>query len=296
MPAGFNKGQVEYIKAIANVNGHKTYKSFSYRPNLTSNTNDLNRITTDNLCRYQLWCLGNAPNVRDSTGAIGILSSVEPLTAFNIVKSTNSDGLVLANQREGDEGFLESTHIRMRVVLAHGNNSFAADHCECRLIVFRARDRQHHLSTHMMDVNNPYFNLFHGYSNYNIGFAGYERKEALEGDVTYMLSSAATDSGTGNVGNQDAMTLPVNKESWIVMKDHRFYLGKEYGGKNIYETTLHWDWKDPIATASDDITETENDKNYVWYILLMANNNNFLTADAPDINVRMMGTTHMTSG
>lgn len=296
MPAGFNKGQVEYIKAIANVNGHKTYKNVQFNRNMTAVSNDLTQITYDNLTRYRVWCIGQKPIVRDTTGALGTLAAVEPLDAFNIPKSTNSDGVVGLHVREGDEGFLESTHLRVRVILPHNASTFADDHCECRMIVFRTRDKQSHLTAQMMDVNNLYYNLFHGNYGYNIGFSGYENKEVIQGDTNYVASSAASDSGTLNVGNQDALTLPINKESYIVMKDHRFFLGKEYGGKNIYETTLHWDWKDPIATSSHDVTETENDKNYTWYILLMANNNNFDSESCPDLNVRITGTTHMTSG
>jgi hypothetical protein len=92
------------------------------------------------------------------------------------------------------------------------------------------------------------------------------------------------------------MTVPINKESWVVMRDHRFYLGKEYGGKNIYEDAFHWDWKDPIATSSDDVTETDNEKNYTWYIMLMANNNSLISQDNPTLSIRFTGTTHMTSG
>jgi hypothetical protein len=302
MPAGFNTGQIEYIKAIANVNGHKTYKDISYNRNAASSaTAHLNFQTSDGKCRYGVWCLGQKPVVRDSSGNIGVTGAAfHELDAFNIPKSTNSDGIVYETQREGDEGFLESTHLNMRLLLPHTDSSSAStfnlDHVEFRMIVFRARDRQHHLETHLKDTNNFLFNLFRGNRNHAIGFAGLQRKEEIDGNLNYDAHTDPDFSGIYNVQGQDAMTVPINKESWVVMRDHRFYLGKEYGGKNIYEDAFHWDWKDPIATSSDDVTETDNEKNYTWYIMLMANNNSLISQDNPTLSIRFTGTTHMTSG
>jgi len=300
MPAGFNTGQIEYIKAIANVNGHKTYKQISYNREATaSSTTHLNQQTTDTKCRFGVWCLGQKPVLRDSSGNIGVTSlPLHELNSFEVYKSTNSDGVVGETQREGDEGFLESTHLNLRLLLPHldGSTTFQPDHTEFRMIVFRARDRQHHLETHLKDTNNFMFNLFRGNSNYAIGFSGYQSKEEIQGHLNYVPSINPLDSGVLNVQNQDAMTAPINKESWVIMRDHRFYLGKEYGGKNIYEDTFHWDWKDPIATSSSDITETDNEKNYTWYIALIANNNSLTINDNPNVSIRFTGTTHMTSG
>lgn len=242
--------------------------------------------------------MGQKPLMRDSSGNIGITTlPLHELDAFNVPKTTDSDGLVNYDKREGDEGFLESTHTNMRLLIPHttsASGTFTPDHVEFRMIVFRARDRQHHLETHVKDTNNFMFNLFRGNQNFNIGFSGYERREEVHGDLSYENSNFS--SGIYYVDNQDAMTVPVNKESWVVMRDHRFYLGKEYGGKNIYEDTFHWDWKDPIATSSDDITETDSEKNYTWYIMLIANNNSLEPQDYPNVSIRFTGTTHMTSG
>ena len=93
------------------------------------------------------------------------------------------------------------------------------------------------------------------------------------------------------------MTLPINKQDYVVMKDHRFFLGKEYGGKNIYETTFHWDWNDPFSTQASDLSHTDvNEKNYCWYIMLFANNNTYSGSNFPELNVSITGTTHCTSG
>lgn len=297
MPAGFNNGQIEYIKAIANVNGHKTYKSITFNPAaVTSATNYLNFTTQDAKARYGVWTLGTKPNMRDSAGNIGIPpDNYHQLSAFSIPKAANSDGIVNSYEREGDEGFLESTHLNLRVVApTTGTGDMHNDHTEYRLIVFRARDRQHHLMTHAKDTNNFQYNLFRGLRNYNIGFSGYEDKEDLGGTLNYVNDTSFP--GEFFIDSQDAMTAPINKASYVVMRDHRFFLGKEYGGKNIYEDVLHWDWKDPIATSSVDVTETDGEKNYAWMIMLIANNNSFTVNDSPTISVRMMGTTHMTSG
>ena len=300
MPAGFNTGQIEYIKAIANVNGHKTYKDVAYNRNASASAvTHLNQQTADNMVRYGVWCLGKKPVLRDSSGNIGVTTlPLHELDAFNIPKAANSDGVVDETQREGDEGFLESTHLNMRLLLPHldGTSTFTQDHTEFRMIVFRARDRQHHLETHLKDTNNFMFNLFRGNRNHAIGFSGHQEKEEVAGNLSYIANSTAGDSGLFNVQGQDAMTVPINKESWMVMRDHRFYLGKEYGGKNIYEDSFHWDWKDPIATSSPDVTETDNEKNYTWYIALISNNNSLTAQDSPLVSVRFTGTTHMTSG
>jgi len=300
MPAGFNTGQIEYIKAIANVNGHKTYKPIGYNREAAANTTThLNQVTSDTKSAYGVWCLGTKPLMRDSSGNIGIPTlPIHELDCFNIPKSTDSDGTVYTGEREGDEGFLESTHVNMRLLLPHsnGDTTFNPDHVEFRMIVFRARDRQHHLATHHKDTNNYMYNLFRGNANYNIGVSGFEQREDIQGTLAYVDQATNSDSGVLFVNSQDIMTVPVNKESWVVMRDHRFYLGKEYGGKNIYEDSFHWDWKDPIATSSANITETDNEKNYTWYIMLVANNNSLVTQDYPNISVRFTGTTHMTSG
>jgi len=91
------------------------------------------------------------------------------------------------------------------------------------------------------------------------------------------------------------MTCLVNKEDYVVMKDVRFYLGKEYGGKHIYEDTLHWDHADPIATEAEDLTHNDsNNKNYTWYVAFFCTTNNTTMAEFP--YVRMDTTTHVTSG
>lgn len=300
MPAGFNKGQVEYIKAIASVNDHKSYKPIRFPASQDLNVdNDLTKTHNESL-KYRIWTLGQRPYTRGQDGTLGryATTDMEELDAFTIPKAANSDGLVLPSNREGDEGFLESTHLRLRCLLpnADGNGDLSTLHGEYRIIVFRARDTQSHVLEHTKDQSNLFYNLFRGNENYNIGFNGFENKEGLQGTVDYDNDSSSTRYDGLWVSHDGAMTLPVNREAWVVMKDHRFFLGKEYGGKNIYETTLHWNWQDPIATASDDITESNPDKNYNWHILIMGSTNNFNGVANAKLVCKITGTTHMTSG
>lgn len=306
MPAGFNRGQVEYIKAIANVNGHKTYKRVQFPASNENMWDNQLTKTHDQFVKWRLFTLDRnpvvaKPNATDPSqpndqGIYGD-DDVVPLNAFNIPITSNSDGAVAQTLREGTEGFLESTHVKLRCTLRHASDgSFEADHGEYRLIVFRARDKQHPTIEKCKDVNNPFYNLFRGSENYNIGFDGFEYKENIQGTTKFVNNNTATDYDVLWPSGPGCFTLPVNKEAYVVMKDHRFFLGREYGGKNIYETTLHWNWNDPIATTQNNVTDTDNEKNYAWYILIMGHNNNANTTHVAQLCVKITGTTHMTSG
>lgn len=298
MPAGFNNGQIEYIKAVANVNGHKTYKAITWplirdsiATNHLANTHDTN-------LKYKLFTLGSAPLVFpsgsvDATTDLITVPNTEELQVFNIpaVADENAD----IDERQGAEGFLESTHLRFRCLIDNpSTGGFHSEHNEYRMIVFRHKERQHSNRQHAENFCNPFYDLFHGTANFKCGFTGHRRQEVINGSVTY-INDASTDKYSSLwVDAQSAMTIPINKEDYVVMKDHRFFLGKEYGGKNIFETTLHWDWRDPIATTSTDVTDTESNKNYSWFILVMGNSNN--TEGDATLNIQIHGTTHMTSG
>ncbi len=298
MPAGFNNGQIEYIKAVANVNGHKTYKPIVWPATREAISNNHLSRTHDTALKYRLFTLGYSPLVYD-TGAvtpttdIAPLANVDELTIFNIAPVADENAL--EQQRQGAEGFLESTHLRIRCLVDNpSTGGFHSEHNEYRMIVFRHKERQHIVRSHAQNFSNPFYDLFHGTANFKIGFSGRRQQEQLSGTNEYLPISATDSYGRNWVDAQYAMTAPINKEDYVVMKDHRFFLGKEYGGKNIFETTLHWDWRDPIATTSTDVTETESDKNYTWFILFMGNSNN--TEGDATLNIQMHGTTHMTSG
>lgn len=298
MPAGFNNGQIEYIKAVANVNGHKTYKPIAFpSTRVQINTEHLTE-THDTSLKYKLFSLGHVPLVHPpgpitKTTDMVDLSPCEPLNVFDIpIVADENAGF---DERQGAEGFLESTHLRIRCLLDKAaTGDFTTEHNEYRMIVFRHKERQHDKPRMAENFSNPYYDLFQGTNSYKIGFKGQRAKQDLNNDLSYYNTSDVAYYGHFWVDAQSAMTFPLNKEDYVVMKDHRFFLGKEYGGKNIFETTLHWDWRDPIATGDADVTTTENNKNYTWYILFMGQSNN--TEGDASLNITMHGTTHMTSG
>jgi len=297
MPAGFNNGQIEYIKSIANVNGHKTYKPIQFPfTRATIDTNHLT-LTQDTHLKFNLFSLHKNPLVY---GAGAITAATEPVavtaTELNALSVTPvNDETPDINQRQGAEGFLESTHLRIRCLLDNpSTGGFTGEHNEYRMIVFRHKERQHSSKQFAENFSNPYYDLFQSLNGYKIGFSGYRAEININGNIDYSNSNLSVDYGTKWVDAQSAMTFPVNTSDYVVMKDHRFFLGASYGGKNMFETSLHWDWKDPIATTKDDLTTTESNKNYSWYILIMGNSNNTLAGAT--LNITIAGNTHMTSG
>ena len=77
MPAGFNKGQIEYIKTIANVNGHKSYLAKStYAQNHAAITGTT--AVCDTNLRYACWTIGKRP-LMYGTGAIDGTTELERL-------------------------------------------------------------------------------------------------------------------------------------------------------------------------------------------------------------------------
>lgn len=298
MPAGFNNGQIEYIKAVANVNGHKTYKPILFPSAKSSIATEHLTGLHDGALKYRVFTLSKAPLVYP-TGPISAttdlitLPNVTDLSVFDIPPISDENAAIY--QRQGAEGFLESTHLRFRCILDNPTTGdFTSEHNEYRMIVFRHKERQHSNAQHTQNHSNFWYDLFHGIGNYKVGLNGYRSVEDIQGNIDYVNNSLVGDYGYKWVDNQSAMTLPLNKEDYVIMKDHRFFLGKEYGGKNIFETTLHWDWRDPIATASTDVTESESNKNYTWFIMFLGNSNN--TEGDASLNITIQGTTHMTSG
>lgn len=106
-------------------------------------------------------------------------------------------------------------------------------------------------------------------------------------------------SGTAPTGEamftvDDLMTQRINKDDYVVMKDVRFFLGKEHG-KSHFEDTLHWDWNDPIDTPEKDLlsSPTLNDKNYRWNMTLLGTTGG---ANPTKINYSYRWTTKTESG
>jgi hypothetical protein len=295
MPAGFNKGQIEYIKTIANVNGHKTYHKTTVGASQARAAENGTATVLDPHVKFKLYCLGPAPLVYDhaSSTALNAISPCTSLDVYNIAQNSDQEAAGPQN-RVTPECFLESVSVKMRQIVDLDETVDHQSHKEYRLMVFRHREKQHATQNLAENFSNPLYDLWHGASNYKYGVKGWRGSMDHQGNLNY-IGGAGYDASY----DRDAMmTDPINTEDYVVMKDCRYYLGREYGGKHIYEDRFRWDHEDPIATDLDDITSTDSNKNYCWYIMLIGANNSVGAASAIDylgyINLR--SNTHVTSG
>ena len=222
MPAGFNKGQIEYIKAVANVNGHKTYKPISF-PATANYTADHLTDVHDSATYFHAMCLTRSPLVRNHEGSTPVANSIEPLS--DLVDVTDLDALTIVHETDTDnpfkrrttECFLESTHLNFRMCQLNGTGGAFSDlHSEYRMIVFRARDVQNDDQVRAMDHSNWLYNLFHGRANYKIGFKGVQRTDAEAGLITYVQSTNSADANIYWADQVGCFNLPVNKEDYVV--------------------------------------------------------------------------------
>jgi len=292
--APFNKRQIGYIKAIADVGGHTTYAAQALNADadlakLAANT------THDGKGKYAFVSIGNAPQVytSGSTDTMHAINDSRPwfheIPVYDVTVNTNETA-VEGNQRVTPECYLESVHARMRLIQQLDVNDSVKSHQEYRMLVFRHKERQCSDARYAENFSNPLYDMFLSTSNYKYGPLGYRDKSDISANNDYVGASHSKND------IQSLMTNMVNKEDYVFMKDVRFYLGKEYGGKHIYEDVFHWDHADPIATESTDLTHNEsNNKNYSWYIAF------FCTTNGPGVvpefpYVRFDTTTHVTSG
>jgi len=293
--APFNKRQIGYIKAIADVGGHTTYKQ-----NTLNASNNLQALTSntswDGFGKYAFVSIGNAPKVytsgsTDTTHAINTARSwFHELPVYDVQVNTDEAAVNVA-QRVTPECYLESVHARMRLIQALDVTTDSKSHQEYRMVVFRHKERQCSDERFAENFSNPLYDMFLGPNNYKYGPLGFRNKSALD--------NGSNDYAGATSPNNDIQSMLVsmtNKEDYVFMKDVRFYLGKDYGGKHIYEDTLHWDHADPIATEATDLTRNEsNNKNYSWYIAIFCTAND-VSSPAEFPYVRFDTTTHVTSG
>jgi hypothetical protein len=291
--APFNKRQIGYIKAIADVGGHTTYKQ-----NVLNDSNTLAKLdsnaTHDSLGKYAFISIGTAPKVYIA-GASDIKATISgsrdwfhEIPVYNVEVNTDESAVGVA-QRVTPECYLESVHARMRLIQELDVTTDAKSHQEYRMLVFRHKERQCSDERYAENFSNPLYDMFLTPDNYKIGTLGYRKKTNLDASSDYQNFS----NNQNDI--QSLMTCMTNKEDYVFMKDVRFYLGKEYGGKHIYEDTFHWDHADPIATEKEDLSHNEsNNKNYTWYVAIFCTANSGTAADFP--YVRFDTTTHVTSG
>jgi len=293
--APFNKRQIGYIKAIADVGGHTSYKTGTL--GATANLDKLTANDThDGKGKYAFISIGKAPQVwtsgaTDTTHAINTSRPwFHQIPVYDVPVNTNETD-VDTQERVTPECYLESVHARMRLIQELDVTDNKQSHQEYRMLVFRHKERQSDDVRFAENFSNPLYDMFLAGSNYKYGPLGLRSKADINGGSNDY-------SGASNNSNdtQSLMTMMTNKQDYVFMKDVRFYLGKEYGGKHIYEDVFHWDHADPVATEATDLTHNEsNNKNYTWYIAIFCTTNTSDTnADFP--YVRFDTTTHVTSG
>jgi hypothetical protein len=125
--------------------------------------------------------------------------------------------------------------------------------------------------------------------------------------VNGSIPSASGDAGHGDTTgsnlyplgenaftHRDLMTMPLNKNDYVVMRDVRFFLGQAQG-KSHYEDVFDFDFNDPINTADTDLcsSDTLSDKNYRWKCVIIGTSNG---KDPVHLNYEIRGTTCVQSG
>jgi len=100
--------------------------------------------------------------------------------------------------------------------------------------------------------------------------------------------------GEATLTHRDLMTMPLNKNDYVVMRDVRFFLGQSQG-KSHFEDVFDFDFNDPINTADADLlsSDTLADKNYRWHCVLIGTSNG---KDPVHLNYEIRGTTSCQSG
>ena len=100
--------------------------------------------------------------------------------------------------------------------------------------------------------------------------------------------------GEASLTHRDLMTLPLNKNDYVVMRDVRFFLGQSQG-KSHFEDVFDFDFNDPINTADADLlsSDTLSNKNYRWHCVIIGTSNG---KDPVHLNYEIRGTTCVQSG
>ena len=190
------------------------------------------------------------------------------LQAFEFAKSADASGTTKNfGLRYGDNVFLDSTKLGIRISMPQ-NRYNADEQTMARFLIFRSKDRQSHIPEKSHDHSNPHYDLFLNGSGYEVGLNGYVDHQDSENYLKL-------ESHSGNSAFLVSTLLP-NKKKYVFMKDCTFSLGRDFGSI-AFETHVRWDWNDQmldIPAARSDITacDDQDDKNYAWYFVLIANN------------------------
>lgn len=171
--------------------------------------------------------------------------------------------------RYGDNVFLDSTFLSVRVSMPLDRYN-ADEQSYCRFLVFRSKERQSNVAESSHDHANPHYDLFLGPSGNEVGLTGYVNHEDTENYVKA--------GGNRNKSAFEIASHLVNRRKYVVMKDCKFTLGRDFGSI-AFQTKLRWDWNDQMLDIPADRTDVtlaqdggNQDKNYCWYFLLIACN------------------------
>lgn len=233
---------------------------------------------------------------------------------------------IASDTRAGVEGFLESTHLKLFATLpAHdddGSGTLGSPHYEFRIIVFRNKlptwtpndgeTHDRHTIREGVSLLNPNYDLFMGQTGRARGFCGWRKnknfdlgnegeREVYQGKK-WLRGATSAITGAGEIfppgemlfTTKDYMTMPLNRNDYVVHTDQRFFLGKEHG-KSHMEKEFHFDWNDFIDTPEPDLTTspTLDKKNYEWQFVILGTTNGVAAAD---LKLELRATTAMKSG
>lgn len=207
----------------------------------------------------------------------------------------------ITRYRIGEDFFLESTHIRWRFTMPDFSvASGKQPHHEYRFIVFRQRKPTLQRGENPNGDNAQWLNwnydLFAGYHGRRVGFCGFRKHEAMDGDEAYLQGGLTHRTNYQDIiipyTTDDFMTLPINDADYVVMRDERFFLGAEHG-KSHFETVTRFEWNDQGSGSDPNLVPNLDDgKNYDWWFLILGTTNDDTT---PNLNISVRGTTAITS-
>jgi len=147
-----------------------------------------------------------------------------------------------------------------------------------------------------MDPNGapaPYYSgdYWDGTNGFTPGTIPQHSMDSGHGDTT---GSSKFPLGEAALTHRDLMTMPLNKNDYVVMRDVRFFLGQAQG-KSHYEDVFDFDFNDPINTGDTDLLSSDTlvDKNYRWQCVIIGTSNG---KDPVHLNYEIRGTTACQSG
>jgi len=228
----------------------------------------LNDVTKTQIAKAWHILPGNSNELQDLHHDIPASHvNFQAINAFDFEKAVDTTGTKEHDKRYGDNVFLDSTKIGIRISMPQARYN-ADEQTMCRFLVFRSKDRQSHVAEKSHDHANPHYDLFINKTGYETGLNGYVDHQDSENYVKYTAHNDRTAF--------EISTLLLNKKKYVFMKDCSFSLGRDFGSL-AFETHMRWDWNDQmldIPAGRTDITcaDDQDDKNYSWYFLLIAQN------------------------